>query len=561
MVKEKYLSLVWQKAAIVGSLWGAFEIVAGSFIHNLALPMIAGTVLTFIGVLIAIAFQSQWKIPGLLWRAALVCALLKSISPSAVILTPMIAITLEGILLEVGVLLFGFNILGYIVGGGFAVLSVLAFKLLRLVMVYGQGVIDAYNSVYSMAVVQLGIKSDGAWWPVIAIAIFYFIIGGLAAILGTLAGRRLNQNTIGYSEFEDFKPNEVPLKESSIIKALSTPLLFIVFLIGYLSIQFYLNFLLSISVALLFIGFCFFKYQKVRAIIAKPGFWIPIFILSFMIPILSFRNIADYKWFFDGTKIFFRAALVVIAFTAIGIELGNSRMKGFFMNGRFETIYMATSLAFSTLPGYIAQLKGVKFEGKRPVKFISHFVNEALSGNKKEIEKQYPVIIVTADRGGGKTTFIKEMVSVLDEKKLSYAGFYAEGIWDNNQNRSEFTLTLLPSKESIKLCDTNTTVWPLNGRFRFNPDAIRKGDDTIYNAPVKTLVIIDEVGVMELNGDVWAGSLTTILHRDQNPVIITVRRHFLDDVLSKWNLKNAIIFDASTDCPEDAVKYVVSCEL
>jgi len=28
-------------------------------------------------------------------------------------------------------------------------------------------------------------------------------------------------------------------------------------------------------------------------------------------------------------------------------------------------------------------------------------------------------------------------------------------------------------------------------------------------------------------------------------------------VRSKWNLKDAIIFDATTDCPEDAVKLVI----
>jgi len=181
---DKRLSLVWQKAAIVGSLWGAFEIVAGSFIHNLALPLLAGTILSFTGVLIAIAFQSRWRTPGLLWRAGLICALLKSVSPSAIILTPMLGITLEGFLLEVGTLLFGINITGFIVGGGFAVISVLLFKVVRLLLVYGQGVIDAYSSVYKLSITQLKLNSDSnAWWPILAIALVYFIIGSIAAIL------------------------------------------------------------------------------------------------------------------------------------------------------------------------------------------------------------------------------------------------------------------------------------------------------------------------------------------------------------------------------------------
>lgn len=558
MNQKTQLSSVWQKAAIVGSLWGAFEIVAGSFIHNLALPLIAGTILSFIGVVIAIAFQSQWKTPGLLWRSAIVCAALKSISPSAVILTPMIGITLEGLLLELGVVVFGSNIGGFIIGGGLAVLSVLAFKLVRMIMVYGQGVIDAYNSIYGMASVQLGTKADGAWWPVLVIAVIYFAIGAIASIMGIIAGRRLKQSAIDSSDFEENAITEETSLEPYSIKAFAIPIVYTLLLIVYLSIQFYLNIYLSVILALLFIAICYFRYQKVRAIIAKPGFWFPIFILSFIIPILSFKNIADFKWLADGTKIFFRAAYVIIAFSAIGIELGSSKIRGFFINGRFETLYRATSLAFSTLPGYISHLKGMKLQTKRPAKFISHFVNEALKGNSKSEKRVYPVIIVTADRGGGKTTFVKEVIAVLDEKKLTYSGFYAEGFWDSNKTRTEFNLVTLPNKSNYKLCDTNTSIWPMKGRFHFNPEAIQFGTEIVLNTPPKSLIIMDEIGIMELNGDVWAGTLTTILNRNQNPILITVRKHFLDDIRNKWNLNDAIVFDATVDCPEDVLRLLVN---
>jgi len=558
MIKEKQLSLVWQKAAIVGSLWGAFEIVAGSFIHNLALPLIAGTILSFIGVVIVIAFQSQWKESGVIWRAAIICAALKSISPSAVILTPMIGITLEGLLLELGVVLFGSNIAGFILGGGLAILSVLVFKIVRFIMVYGQGVVEAYNNVYGMAAIQLGFKEEGAWWPVVVIAVIYFIIGVAASIVGLMAGRRLKQSAIDLSDFEDFKDNTEMLGEQNLFKALSIPIIYLVLLVIYLSIQFYLNFYLSISLALLFIVYSYFRYQKVRAIMGKLGFWFPIFILSFIIPILSFKAITDFKWVFDGGKIFFRAAFVIIAFTAIGIELGSSRIKGLFVNGRFETLYRATSLAFTTLPGYIAHLKGMKFEAKRPEEFISHFVNEALSGNTKSAKRVYPVFIVTADRGGGKTTFVKEVIALLDERKLSFSGFYAEGFWDSNRIRTEFNMITLPNKSNYKLCDTNTSIWPLKGRFHFNPDAIHLGNDLVLSTPPKSLIVMDEIGVMELNGDVWASTLTTILKRNQNPVLITVRKHFLDDIRNKWNLNDAIVFDATVSCPEDVLKLLVN---
>lgn len=556
MKQSKQLSSAWQKAAIIGSLWGAFEIVAGSFIHNLALPLIAGTALSFTGVVIMIAFQSQWKTNGVLWRSALVCAALKSISPSAVILTPMLGITLEGLLMESGVLLFGNNITGFMIGGGLAVLSVLAFKIVRLVLVYGQGLIDAYNSAYSMAAGQLGIKADGAWWPVIVIAIIYFFVGSIAAITGVIVGKKLNKTVFDFKEFESVIPNELETNQSNVLIIFAIPLLYLTLLIAFLSFQNQMNFYLSVSLALLFIGFCFAKYQKVRALLSKLGFWLPVFILSFIIPILSFKNVSDFQWLFDGSRIFFRATLVIVSFSVIGIELGSKNVRSYFVNGRFDPVYRATSLAFSTLPGYIDQLKGMKFADKRPEKFISHFLNEAITNNKKITKRVFPIFIITADRGSGKTTFLKELASILDIKEISYAGFYAEGTWDENKIRNTFTLTTLPNKENILLCDTTTENWPLHGRFRFNPEAIYKGESILNQAKKGSVLLIDEIGILELDGQVWAKSLSTMIEIDQNPIIFTVRRHFLKEVCGKWNIQHPIIFDATTDCPEDAVKML-----
>lgn len=180
-----------------------------------------------------------------------------------------------------------------------------------------------------------------------------------------------------------------------------------------------------------------------------------------------------------------------------------------------------------------------------------------VNNHHQDIIRHFPVIIVTGDKGSGKTTFIKEIVSILDEKKITCYGFYAEGTWDSQKIRNTFTITLLPSKENILLCNTITENWPLFGRFRFNPDAISKGTDLICKVPSKIPVIIDEIGLMELNGNVWSMALTEITDRNQNPIIITVRRQFLDNVRDKWYLNDAIIFDASTDCPEDAARMVV----
>jgi hypothetical protein len=94
MADKNELSDKWIKASIIGTLWAASEIVLGSFLHNLKVPF-SGNVLTAIGLVILISVSYIWTEKGLFWRAGLICAIMKTMSPSAVIFGPMIAIMSE----------------------------------------------------------------------------------------------------------------------------------------------------------------------------------------------------------------------------------------------------------------------------------------------------------------------------------------------------------------------------------------------------------------------------------------------------------------------------------
>ena len=93
-LKGGNLSQQWIKAAVIGSIWAAIEIIGGSFLHNLKIPF-SGTFLSMIAVFMLVAFSMHWKERGIIIRAGIIAALMKSISPSAVILGPMFAIFME----------------------------------------------------------------------------------------------------------------------------------------------------------------------------------------------------------------------------------------------------------------------------------------------------------------------------------------------------------------------------------------------------------------------------------------------------------------------------------
>ena len=46
---HKPLNPIWLKAAVVGSIWASIEIILGSFLHNLKIPL-SGTILSFIAM-------------------------------------------------------------------------------------------------------------------------------------------------------------------------------------------------------------------------------------------------------------------------------------------------------------------------------------------------------------------------------------------------------------------------------------------------------------------------------------------------------------------------------
>ena len=111
---------IWLMAAMLGSLWASVEIVLGSFLHNLHIPL-SGTFLAAVGVIVMINGYKLWSRPGLFWRTSLITAAMKSISPSAIIFGPMVGIFMEGVILEISTRLFGRRWPGFVLGGALAV--------------------------------------------------------------------------------------------------------------------------------------------------------------------------------------------------------------------------------------------------------------------------------------------------------------------------------------------------------------------------------------------------------------------------------------------------------
>jgi hypothetical protein len=203
------LDHVWLRAALLGSVWASIEIVLGSFLHNIRFP-ITGTILAAIGTVLLVAGSTFWKETGLLWRTGLICALMKSISPSALIFGPMIGILVEAVLLEGAVRLFGRTLPAYLLGGALATLMPILQQIVGILFTYGFDVARLYIALYEFAAKSLHIHSFGPLDLLLLLLGMNIVLGAVAGALGRIVGRlALEQPPLAASAASPSNPYQI----------------------------------------------------------------------------------------------------------------------------------------------------------------------------------------------------------------------------------------------------------------------------------------------------------------------------------------------------------------
>jgi hypothetical protein len=272
---QRNLSEKWIKASIAGTIWAASEIVLGSFLHNLKIPF-SGNILTAIGIIILISISYVWNERGLFWRAGLICALMKTMSPSAVIFGPMVAIIAESILLEISVTILGKTIAGYLLGSMLAMSWNLFQKIINFIIFYGSNIIEVYSNLLKYAQRQLHIESDIVWLPIIALLILYSIFGLIAGIIGIRVGRKMlsepDMEMADIVNSAEKKPENVPAPDFNY----SVTWLFvngIIIITSFILLNTTPWYIWSSSIAFIILVWSL-RYKRAIRQLSKPKFWI-----------------------------------------------------------------------------------------------------------------------------------------------------------------------------------------------------------------------------------------------------------------------------------------------
>jgi nucleoside-triphosphatase THEP1 len=200
------------------------------------------------------------------------------------------------------------------------------------------------------------------------------------------------------------------------------------------------------------------------------------------------------------------------------------------------------------------------------------------------------IFIITGEQGEGKSSFTGRLAETLKNHGCTVAGIIAEGLLKGTL-RTGFLLTDAATGIKIPLAERISHTGPRKiknpsikdkqekqagsddytlspgsekkegnqgrpetetggeqvkaGNFIFFRPALLEGKKIIENAILyrPDIIILDEIGSLELEGRIWAGTLESLLERWRGILILTVRQKFLKSVISHWKLNPAGIFN------------------
>jgi len=560
------LSETWLKAAVVGSLWASFEIIIGSFLHNLRMPF-AGTLLSFASVGLVIAFLQVWNMRGLVWRAGLIAALLKSLSPSAIILGPMIGIFSEALIIEFFILVFGRNLAGYIIGGAIAVLSALFHKIATLLVTYGFDLIIIVDQLYKYIIKQLGMTEGDPQLLIGIIMLAYMALGVLGAMLGYLGGRKALTLKTGKSIISPDRQSSFFSKGN---EQKTSPWFLLYHLFCIVSCLYMLNTVplwISFLPAVIYAVFCLYWYRVGMRSFRRLSFWIWFMAITILAAFfwngISTGELWNMEGLLVGLKMNLRAIVILTGFAAISRELRNPIIRTVLYHHGFANVYHAVGLAFSVLPGVIKSLPGVKTLISRPVSTLGMIIREAslvYPALEDELAGQPPVIIITGNVQEGKTSFLLQVVDALKKDEIKINGFLARGVHEDDQ-RIGYDLEDISSGESlVYIRNTPSAGWYRHGKYYFSPEGESFGRQILKDAEVENteLMIIDEIGPVELKGRGWADEIEALVNTGGMMQLWVVRRPLLKNVIRQWSIGDVLVLDVTEDEPDKSAEEVIS---
>lgn len=163
------------------------------------------------------------------------------------------------------------------------------------------------------------------------------------------------------------------------------------------------------------------------------------------------------------------------------------------------------------------------------------------------------VIIITGTIGTGKTTVCEKVIELVRSSGYSCGGILTH----KAAHECLIALDIQTGERAILASTDNTFDGPRTPRYSFNPEAIKFGIRAINKAIDSDVLIIDELGHLELDGEGFAKSLEFVKTGRVKNSILVIRKELLPAFLAQLG-DNPATFETTISTRERLPRKIFS---
>ncbi len=152
------------------------------------------------------------------------------------------------------------------------------------------------------------------------------------------------------------------------------------------------------------------------------------------------------------------------------------------------------------------------------------------------------VIIVTGVVGIGKTTVCDKVVKIARSQ-----GYSCGGIIAHKAQNGDIIIEDVQTGETRALASTSSIYQgPHAGRYFFNPEGIDFGTQAIARGTASDILLVDELGPLELRGEGFAEVIEEIAAGKVNNCVVVIRKDLLSAFLPQMGATTSV-FETTID--------------
>lgn len=150
--------------------------------------------------------------------------------------------------------------------------------------------------------------------------------------------------------------------------------------------------------------------------------------------------------------------------------------------------------------------------------------------------------MLTGPVHSGKSTFLDDVVFELREGGWNVGGFLSESIWEAAECTGYDLVDLIEDKTYPYIRRKGEETWQRTGSFFFIPEGLKKAQAIIRRDRQTDLLVVDEIGPLELAGKGLWPALKDILFPPPTNLLLVVRDSLRDAWLQRLASPNVDVF-------------------